>query len=153
MIVEPLTDAPDAIFASGRRVLAGTVTGDMGITPHDLHIASVSPFKDGFIVHFDEIADRNVAETWRDRYLLLPGDELQPPADDEIYLHDLVGMRVELESGEAVGPVVAVYELPQGLTLDVQRAKGTVLVPYDRIVTSVDAERRVIRIRPPEGLL
>ena len=62
-------------------------------------------------------------------------------------------MRVELESGDAVGAVVAVYELPQGLTLDVKRANDTVIIPYDRVVTSVDAERRVIRINPPVGLL
>ena len=62
-------------------------------------------------------------------------------------------MAVELESGEVVGKVVETYELPQGLTLDVQRETATVLIPYDRIVTNVDRERRVIRIDPPLGLL
>ena len=36
-------------------------------------------------------------------------------------MHDLIGMRVELESGALVGSVVDTYELPQGLTLDVAR--------------------------------
>jgi ribosomal 30S subunit maturation factor RimM len=52
-----------------------------------------------------------------------------------------------------VGTVEELYELPQGLTLDVRRDKGTVLVPYDRFVTSVDRDARVIRIDPPAGLL
>ena len=63
-------------------------------------------------------------------------------------------MRVELESGETVGTVIDTYELPQGLTLDVQRdGRSTVLIPYDRIVTGVDRILRVIRIDPPAGLL
>ena len=77
----------------------------------------------------------------------------QPLGDDEVYVHELPGMRVELESGEAVGTVVDTYELPQGLMLDVQRGERTVLIPYDRIVTSVDRDARVIRIDPPDGLL
>ena len=85
--------------------------------------------------------------------MLLPADELRPPGEGEIYLHELEGMRVELESGETVGTVSATYELPQGLTLDVARASGSVLIPYARIVTSVDRDARVIRIAPPEGLL
>ena len=56
-------------------------------------------------MHFDEIDDRDVAEIWRDRFLLLPADELEPLGEGEVYVHDLLGMRVELVSGEAVGTV------------------------------------------------
>lgn len=153
LVVEPITDEPDAVFAPGRRVFAGTVTGDPAKGMPELHIESAGPFKGGFIVHFAEIADRTVADTWRERFLLLPAGELEPPGEDEIYVHELIGMRVELESGEPVGSVTQFYELPQGLTLEVARANGSVLVPYDRIVTSVDREARLIRIAPPEGLL
>src|SRR5262249_14905132 len=74
-------------------------------------------------------------------------------AEGEVYVHDLLGMRVELASGELVGSVIDTYELPQGLALDVARENGSVMIPYDRVVTSVDRERRVIRIDPPAGLL
>ena len=153
LVVESITDDPDGVFASGRRLVAGTVTGDPAKDRRELTITSAQPFKGGFIVHFDGIADRAIADTWRDRYLLLPASELEPLGDDEVYVHDLLGMRVELVSGETVGTVEQLYELPQGLTLDVRRDKGTVLVPYDRIVTSVDRDARVIRIDPPAGLL
>jgi 16S rRNA processing protein RimM len=154
LVVEPLTDEPDAIFAAGRRVFAGTVAGDPSAGGQELHVAASSPFKGGFIVHFDEVADRNAAETWRDRYVLVPHAELQPLAGDEIYLHELPGMRVELASGAAVGVVAGIYELPQGLTLEVEReGKPSVLVPYDRVVTSVDRVGRVLRIDPPDGLI
>jgi len=153
LVVEAITDDPDGVFARGRRLVAGTVAGDPAKDRRELTIASAQPFKGGFIVHFDEITDRAIADTWRDRYLLLAASELEPLGDDEVYVHDLLGMRVELASGETVGTVEELYELPQGLTLDVRRDKGTILVPYDRIVTSVDRDARVIRIDPPAGLL
>jgi hypothetical protein len=48
--------------------------------------------------------------------------------------------------------------LPQGLALDVRRtaprASETVLILYDEhTIESVDKERRVIVVTPPEGLL
>jgi 16S rRNA processing protein RimM len=158
VVVEPITDAPDAIFASGRRVFAGTASGDLAPNRAELHVASSRPFNEGFLVGFAEVSDRNVAETWRGRYLLLPADELPPPGDEEIYVHELPGMRVVLASGEAVGVVEETYELPQGLAIDVRREppreRETVLMLYDeRTIASVDRGARVIVVTPPEGLL
>jgi len=153
LVVEAITDEPDAVFAAGRRVIAGTASGDPSKDRRELHITASTPFKGGFIIHVDEIVDRTAAELWRDRYLLVPADELTPLGDNEIYVHDLPGMRVELESGEVVGTVSATYDLPQGLTLDVDREGVSVLIPYDRVVTDVDRTLRVIRIDPPAGLL
>jgi 16S rRNA processing protein RimM len=155
LVVEPISDEPDAIFASGRRVFAGNSTGDPAKDGRTLTIRCVSPFKGGYIVHFDEIDDRAVAETWRERYLLLPAAELDPLGENEVYIHELPGMRVVLASGEDIGVVDGTYELPQGLTLDVKRPaiERTVLVPFDRIVTSVDRQAKVITIDPPAGLL
>jgi 16S rRNA processing protein RimM len=153
LVVEAISDEPDAIFASGRRLIAGDAGGNPLKNSLELHITSSSPFKGGYIVHFEEIGDRTVAETWRDRFLLVPADELTPLADDEVYVHELPGMRVILANGDDVGVVDCTYELPQGLTLDVKRDKGSVLIPFDRIVTSLDRETRVITIDPPAGLL
>ncbi len=153
VVVEPITDDADAVFVVGRGFVAGTASGDPAKGRPALHIESAQPFKGGFIVHFTEIAGRDAADAWRERYLLLPADELRPLQADEVYLHELTGMRVVLESGEPVGTVSAIYELPQGLTLDVARGDGSVLIPYDRVVTAVDRAARVIRIAPPAGLL
>ncbi|MEO6526714.1 MAG: ribosome maturation factor RimM [Gemmatimonadaceae bacterium] len=158
VVVEPITDAPAAVFAAGRRVFAGTAAGDLAPHRNELHVETSRPFNDGFLVGFAEVPDRTVAETWRGRYLLLPAGELPAPGDEEVYVHELLGMRVELETGELVGTVDETYELPQGLALDVRRAppreKETVLVLYDeRTVTSVNKGSRVIVIAPPEGLL
>lgn len=157
VVVEAITDEPDAVFAPGRRVFAGTVSGAPAKDGQQLHVEYATPFKGGLIVRFTEIVDRSAAETWRDRYLLLPAAELTPPDEDEIYLHDLPGMRVVRVDGQGVGDVVEIYELPQGLVLEVRRdapGTGTVMIPFDeRTVTAVDPEARRITIDPLEGLL
>ncbi|PYP77936.1 MAG: ribosome maturation factor RimM [Gemmatimonadetes bacterium] len=158
VVVEPITDAPDAVFASGRRVFAGTANGDLAPNRSELHVASSRPFNEGLLVAFAEVPDRTVADAWRGRYLLLPADELPPPNEDEVYVHDLPGMQVELETGEVVGTVEETYELPQGLALDVRRVapreQETVLILFDeRTIASVDRDARRIVVTPPEGLL
>jgi 16S rRNA processing protein RimM len=156
VIVEPITDEPDAIFAAGRRVFGGTVTGDppRGGEAPPLVIERVQPYGDGLIAHFDAIPDRTQAERWRERYLLLPLTEVRPPADDEVFLHELVGMRVELPTGEPVGEVLEVYELPQGLALDVRWRGGSVLLPWrDDLVRSLRRAERLIVMEVPAGLL
>ena len=158
LVIEPLTDAPDAVFAPGRRVFAGTANGDLAPGRAELYVATSRPFNDGLLVAFTELPDRTVAETWRGRYLLVPADEVPAPADDEVYVHELPGMRVELESGELLGTVDATYELPQGLAIDVRRGAPrdgeTVLLLFDeRTIATVDRGLRRIVVTPPEGLL
>ena len=154
VVVEPLTDAPDAVFASGRRLFVGDSKGNASVdSAQSLVVDESRPFKGGLIVKFAELADRNAAELLRGRYLLAPFDELEPLQADEVYLHDLIGMKVELDSGEKVGEVTSYYELPQGLTLDVASARGSVLVPYrSEVVQRIDSAARVIVVKSEVGL-
>jgi len=154
LAIEVITDAPDAVFASGARLYGGTTAGELARDHPELHVVRGSPFKGGMIVSFREITTRTEAERWRDRYLLVPATELVPPEEGEVYVHELIDMRVVLASGAELGTVMDVYDLPQGLTLDVRRPKGTVMLPFnDRVVTAVDRETRTITVDPPEGML
>jgi 16S rRNA processing protein RimM len=155
LVVEALTDAPDAIFAAGRRVFAGTRDGALSGDRRELRVVRSSPFKGGLIVAFEGIEDRSAADTWRDRYLLVPESEVQPPDEGELFIHDLVGMQVVRLSGDALGVVTEVFELPQGPMMEVKRERGKpVLLPFnEETVVDVDAERRVIRVDPLEGLV
>lgn len=154
LLIEVITDEPDAVYASGRRVLADPLANEPRDDRLSLTIEHSRPFKEGLLVTFREIPDRTTAERWNGRYLMVPGDELSPPAEGEVYVHELPGMSVELVSGEVVGTVADVFEVPQGLLLEVAREGGKVLVPFaDDIVIEVDRERRLVRIDPPEGLL
>lgn len=153
LAVEILTDEPDAVFASGRRLFSAGAD-QVPIAGGELHVRRASPFKGGLIVHFEELADRTTAELLRHRYLLVPAEELTPLEEGEVYHHELPGMQVELEDGSSVGEVIASYELPQGLVIDVRRERGTVLIPFtEEIVVRVDREARRLVVAPPEGLL
>ena len=155
LVIEALTDAPDAVFAAGRRVFVGTPGGEMAAGPQELRILKSSPFKGGLIVAFDGITDKTTADQWRARTFLVPEEEVDPPGENQLFIHDLVGMRVVRVSGEAVGDVAEVFEFPQGLVIEVNRAEGKpVLLPFDeQTVIAVDAEQRIIHVDPVEGLI
>lgn len=158
VVVEALTDDGEAQFAVGRRLLAGTARGDLVAAdappPRELTIRRATPFKGGWILRFAEIADRAVAEQWRDRFLLVPAPEVTPPAGDEMFYHDLIGMHVERLDGRPVGQVAGIYEMPHGVLLDVETPHGTTMLPYGPpIVVRADVERRTLVVDPPAGLL
>jgi ribosomal 30S subunit maturation factor RimM len=63
-------------------------------------------------------------------------------------------MRVDLPDGTVVGTIAEVWDLPQGLVMDVKREKGSVMIPYmEPVVRSVDKQLRVVVVEPPDGLL
>jgi 16S rRNA processing protein RimM len=155
LVVEPVTDAPDAIFASGRRVFVGRPDGELPDEPPSLVVSRARDFKEGLLVTFEGLADRTEAERYRERTFLVPVDELPPPDEDEVYYHDLIGMAVRLADGTPVGEVETLYELPQAVTIEIRRPQGDlVLVPWlPHMVSEVDTDARVVTITPPEGLL
>ncbi|MEO7041628.1 MAG: ribosome maturation factor RimM [Gemmatimonadaceae bacterium] len=160
--VELLTEEPERFFAVGSRVFAGTIDGHIANHPADrrnplsrqeMRVVEASPYRGGLIVKFDVIPDRTAAEMWRQRYLLVPSDEITPPANDEVFMHELLGMRVRGDDGSDIGEVTGYYELPQGLTLEVKGAGGSVLVPYrPSVVAEVDLDERIVLVQMASGL-
>ncbi len=159
VVVEPLTNKPDVVFASGSRVFAGTATGDLAVVRGEeerptLTVAGSKPFKKGLIVQFEELKDRDSADLWRGRYLLAPFSELPPLEEDEVYLHDLVGMKVVSTQSEQIGTVTTFYELPQGIMLDIETPRGSVVIPYrPEIIVQTDIAARTIVIDDKLGFL
>src|SRR2546423_14951936 len=131
VVVEPLTDKPEVVFASGSRVFAGTSRGDLAPVQDvrgveeipTLTVSESKPFKKGLIVRFEELHDRDSAELWRGRYLLAPFSELPPLQEDQVYLHDLIGMAVVGMNRESPGAGTTVFEPPPRIMLDVPTAR------------------------------
>jgi len=145
----------------GRQLVPADAAGGSGpdVDAPVLTVRRAKPFKGGWIVRFEEIPDRTVAERWRGRYLLVTRESLPPPASGEIYYHQLVGLRVEQRDGRVVGVVDGWFDLPHGLMLDVRRAedatrKDSILIPYrPEVIALVDVAGGKVVIDPPAGLL
>ena len=153
VLVELMTESPDAIFAPGARVFSGTVHGDPSPDGQALVVSEARAFKDGLLVRFTDIPDRTTAERWRDRYLLVPSDEVEAPGEDEVFLHDLVGLAVMLTDGSTLGRVLATLETDAGLLLEIRRAHDTVLMPYElEFIRGIDLEAGQLLIDPPPGM-
>lgn len=154
LLIEIITDDPDAVFSPGRRIHVGTTAGDASRDDTVLTVVRARPFKSGCIVQFAGLDDRTSAEPWRGRYLLAPAGELPQLAADEVYRHDLLGMRVKDEKAGDIGTVAELYDFPQGLTLEIHGSREPVLLPYrPELVREVDLHDRVIRVSLPPGLL
>lgn len=160
LVVEALTDEPDAIFAPGSRVFQGTPDGSLWLDPRTgapraLTVTGLRPFKEGWLMTLDAVLDRTEAEKWLGRHLLVPVEELSEPEDGEVFAHELVGMQlVDADAGTPIGEVVEFYELPQGLLLEFRTPTGLASVPFlDEFVHAVDREARTIHVRLPHGLL
>jgi 16S rRNA processing protein RimM len=155
LVVEAICDEPGATFAAGRRVFAGGQTpAATPKAPRELEVLSSRPFKNQWLVALRGISDRNEAELWRERFLLVKASELSPPSEGEVWMHEMPGMHVVTVSGDRVGDVFEVQTLPQGLLLDVQTPRGIVSIPFvDAIVVRVDRDGRTLTVDPPDGLL
>jgi 16S rRNA processing protein RimM len=155
LFVWPLTDHPESVYAPGAFVHLADAEGkepdpELG----SLRITAVRPFRNGFLVCFEGVTDRNRAEELRGRYLVMPIEQLEPLAEGELFYHQLLGMEVVTKEGRHVGEIVEVYELRPAAMLEVRGPDGEVMIPYlSHIVVEVDAEARRMVIDPPEGLL
>jgi 16S rRNA processing protein RimM len=153
LMVKLETDRPAEVFAPGRVLPMGDAEGRP--TGEVLTLERARPFKGGILLKVAEHTGRSPEqEALRGRTLLLPLAEVPPPAEDEVFYHDLVGLRVEAHGG-TVGTVREVYEMPAGVMLGVTRpGAAELLVPFVReMVKRVDVPAGVLELDPPPGLL
>ena len=63
-------------------------------------------------------------------------------------------MRAVNPAGDELGTVTTFYELPQGVVLDVQTARGSILVPYrPEIIVRTDIDARNVVINDTLGFM
>ncbi len=153
--VWPLTDREETTYAPGRELLIAEVEGDLPDESFAVcRVETVRPYRKGFLVKFEGIESRTEIEMFRDRYLLIPFEEAEPPEEDELFHYQLLGLHVRTVEGRDVGEVVELYELEPADMLEVRGAERNLLIPFSReVVVSWDLEAGTLVIDPPEGLL
>jgi 16S rRNA processing protein RimM len=149
--VFPLTDDPELAFAPGRSVWVMNLGGEVIAGP--LEIARSRGYHRQWLVSFRGLDSRDDVESWCDTLLAAPAETLRPPADDEVYLHELAGFGVHDAAGQPLGVVSRVVELPQGVMLEIQGPKREFLLPFRKVfVKAMDRAARRLVVDVPEGL-
>jgi 16S rRNA processing protein RimM len=158
--------------ASGQRILVGEIGRPHGVrglvklrsfTADPAAIASYGPLTDAAgerrfaltlladgLASIEGVGDREAAARLTGTGLYVDRADLPPPAEDEFYLADLVGLRAETAAGEALGRVRSVEEHGAGafLVLDGPPER---LVPFTRAcVPVVDTAAGRVVVEPPE---
>lgn len=106
------------------------------------------------LLRLEGIEDMDAAEELRGARVLVSRDQLPEPGQDEFYLADLVGARVEAPSGE-VGTVVEVRVHPSVDSLVIQRKDGTLVEQPlgEPWIESVDVDEACVRLSTTDGLI
>ena len=146
VVVEATTDEPEVRFAVGE-----ALHGTQGKKEHTLTIKAVRTHKGRLLVTFEEVKDRNVADSLRGtKFFAAPLDN----DDGGFYDHELEGLRVLLV-GKDIGEVTSVIHGGSQDLLEVNLDTGKeALIPFvHAIVPDVDLAAGTCTIDPPEGLL
>lgn len=156
VLVKTFTGDPAAIASYG------ALTDEAGGQPLTLAIVRVTPR--GVIARVTlaapgnsptrgAITDRTAAEALKGRKLFVERARLPPPADDEFYHEDLIGLAAVAPNGAALGVVVAVQNYGAGDLLEIRRhgARATELVPFTRaVVPVIDITGQRVTVMMPE---
>jgi len=150
--VFPLTSNPDAVFAEGQQLVRMGLDGQLLGEP--VEVERSRGYHREWLLKFRGVESRDVLDSWRGQFLGAPAESLVPPAEGEVYLHELEGFRVRGQDGTALGLVTSLFELASGLTLEVQGPRREFLLPFKKeFVRRVDREQRVLEVELPEGLV
>jgi 16S rRNA processing protein RimM len=128
----------------------GPLTSEDGSTSFE--IEALRPAKGHLVARFRGVDDRNAAERLAHMRLFVPRERLPPPADDEFYHVDLIGLAAVTADGAEIGTVVAIHDFGAGDILELQpHASGTsIMVPFTAaFVPKVDIAGGRIVVTPP----
>jgi 16S rRNA processing protein RimM len=101
------------------------------------------------------IDDRTQAEPFRELFVMVDIADAVPLEEDEFYLYQLIGLKVETEAGEFLGEIQDVLETGANDVYVVKgEAYGEVLIPVtDETIVKTDIEAGVMVVNLPDGLL
>jgi len=141
--IEVRTDEPSTRFAVGSRVQTDS-HGDLLVTSNRWHNGIL-------LLGFSNISDRNQIEKLRDTLMYSEVDVDAPGADeDDYHVLQLIGCEAFLESGEKLGDVTDVINLPGQDLLAIASPTGEVLIPFvHQLVPTVDIKNRRMTVIPP----
>lgn len=152
--VIPETDDPER-FGALERVFLGT--SPEAAREYRVQSVRFQPSKRGVtvVLKIEGIATFEDAEAVRHQDVYAEEEDLPPLGEDEIFLHDLIGLDVVTDAGEPVGTVADVLVMPAHNVYVVSREGGDeAMIPaVPEFVLGIDLEAGKLVVRPIEGML
>lgn len=147
--VYPLTDFPERLQRL-KEVVLRSREGDRRAV-----VEGAWPHGQVYLVKFEGCDSLGAAEELRGAYLTVALDEAVPLPPGEYYFYQIVGLRVEEETGRAVGTVREVLRTGANDVYVVAReGQEDLLVPAIKdVVRDIDLEAGVMRLRRLEDWL
>jgi 16S rRNA processing protein RimM len=153
--IEVRTDEPGRRFADGA-VLRADPPGGSASPLRVLSVAGSRWHRNTLLVRFEELPDRDTAESARGILLFATVDVADSPEDpDEFYAHQLVGLAVYDEQGTHLGEVSALVRGGAQDLLTVRTPGGReALVPFVKaLVPEVDLDGGKVVVADRPGLV
>ena len=118
-------------------------------------ISSWRYYAKGILISLRGVDDRNAAEDLAGAEIYAHPEDLPKSDPDDIFLHELVGCRVELADGQNLGSIKEIMTPASQEIWTIAAEDGAeILFPaVPEFVESIDIEGRMVRIDPPDGLL
>ena len=147
-----LTDYPERIAELEKVYLADNPEPSKA-TPY--HVEGMRMNGDFGLLKLREIPDRTQAERYRGLYVLVDIEHAVPLEEDEFYLYQLIGLRVDTSDGEMLGTLVEVLETGANDVYIVDSERyGEILIPVtSETIVKTDVDAGVMIVRLPDGLL
>lgn len=144
--VDIRTDEPGRRFAPG-----SSVSADGRL----LLVRSSRQHSGKMVVAFEGVTDRDAAEALHGRMLTADVDPAVSPDDpEEFYDHQLIGLAVRTQAGQAVGTITEVLHLPAQDTLAISHDSHEFLVPFvAELVPEVNLADGYVVVADVPGLL
>ena len=139
-----VTDFPER-FKVGSRVYAGD-------PPRPHRITGVRGSDQAFFLRLQGVTTRELAQTWQGRDLLVPRSQAVSLPEGEFFWSDVIGLRVEDESGAELGTVAEILETGANHVYVVRGERGEILVPAIKdVVKLIDPPSGRIVVEPLPG--
>ncbi|MCJ7702149.1 MAG: ribosome maturation factor RimM [Anaerolineales bacterium] len=120
-----------------------------------VQIRTVRSHSGNLLISFDEFHNREQVGTLRNQVLMVRADDRPDLEDGELYLHQLIGLKViDDHSNECLGQIAEIIETGANDVYIVRSDSGReLLLPaIDPVVLNIDLERVEMRVRLLPGL-
>jgi 16S rRNA processing protein RimM len=145
----PLTDDPKR-FTMLKKVFLGISEEET----QEKTIGSIEYRGENIVVKFVDVDSRNHSELFVGMYVFVPETLSVQPQHGKHFVHDIIGLKAVSQTGEELGVVVDILELPAQHVWVIKNANREVLIPaVTSFIERVDLAEKKVVINVIEGLL